>query len=57
MHIKQCCRTSNLKLGTSVYALILEKLKTLFLAKRQIKFPKRYTENDNTTTVKLEKPA
>ena len=36
----------------TVLALLYEKQKRLFLAKHQTNFPKRYRENDNTTTVK-----
>ncbi len=39
-----------------VLALLYEKLKKLFLAKHQTKFPKRYKENNKTTTVKTRNP-
>jgi hypothetical protein len=36
----------------TVFALLYEKQKKLFLAKHQTKFPKRNRKNDNTTTVR-----
>ncbi len=43
-------------LQITVLALLYEKQKKLFLAKHQTKFPKRYKENNKTTTVKTRNP-